>query len=137
MSGRTSFEKVEILFFGIVAGVCLVTFLRVVCGVPLPYELEFGEGPLLGIAVRVAHGGSPYPNPTAPPYIISPYGPIPYYLLALLVKLFGVGFWPTRLAIAASGIWCALIEARGQTRSILSSSLDLKTRRVSPRRKYS
>ena len=93
----------------VVALGCLVTFLRVAFAVPLPFQLDFGEGPMLGIAARVADGQGPYPQPTQVPYIISPYGPIPYYIFAALVKLFGVSFTAPRLFIVASGMWCATL----------------------------
>ena len=111
LSGRTLFEKAEILFFSAVALGCVVTFLRVASAVPLPFHLDFGEGPLLGTAVRVARGWGAYPQPDKAPYVISPYGPIPYYIFAALVKLFGVAFTAPRLFIVASGVWCALLIA--------------------------
>jgi hypothetical protein len=111
VSGRTLFEKSESLFFSAVALGSLVTFLRVASAVPLPFHLDFGEGPLLGTAVRVARGWGAYPQPDKAPYVISPYGPIPYYIFAALVKLFGVGFTAPRLFIVASGVWCAVLIA--------------------------
>jgi hypothetical protein len=105
------FEKVEILFLLAVVLGCVVTLLHVALVVPLPYELDFGEGPLLGVAVRVAQGLGAYPSATELPYVISPYGPLPYYLAGLCVKLFGVSFTAPRVLVVASGIWCAAIIA--------------------------
>ena len=105
------FEKVEILFFLAAVLGCVVTLLHVVLAVPLPYELNFGEGPILGVAVRVTQGLGAYPPATQLPYVISPYGPLPYYLTALCVKLFGVSFTAPRVLVVASGIWCAVIIA--------------------------
>jgi hypothetical protein len=79
--------------------------------VPLPYETDFGEGPLLGVGVRVAQGLSAYPPATELPYVISPYGPLPYYLAGLLVKLFGVSFTEPRVLVVISGMWCAAMIA--------------------------
>jgi hypothetical protein len=90
---------------------CVVTLLHVALVVPLPYELDFGEGPLLGVAVRVVQGLGAYPPATQLPYVISPYGPLPYYLAGLCVKLCGVSFTAPRLLVVASGIWCAAIIA--------------------------
>jgi len=72
------FEKVEILFFLAAVLGCVVTLLRAALAVPLPYEMNFGEGPILGVAVRVAQGLGAYPPATQLPYVISPYGPLPY-----------------------------------------------------------
>ena len=108
---RALFEKVEILFLLAVVLGCVVTLLHVALVVPLPYEFEIGEGPLLGVAVRVAQGLGAYPPATQLPYVISPYGPLPYYLAGLCVKLFGVSFTAPRVLVVASGIWCAAIIA--------------------------
>jgi hypothetical protein len=105
------FEKVEILFLLAAVLGCVVTLLHVALVVPLPYELDFGEGPLLGVGVRVAQGLSAYPPATQLPYVMSPYGPLPYYLAGLCVKLFGVSFTAPRVLVVASGIWCAAIIA--------------------------
>lgn len=86
--------------------------LRVASAVTLPFQLNYVEGPLLGVAVRVARGLGAYLPPTAPPYAIAPYGPIPYYLVALCVKVFGVGFAMPRILAVASGVWCATLVGR-------------------------
>ena len=108
---RGLFEKVEILFLLAAVVGCVVTLLHVALVVPLPYEVNFGEGPLLGIGVRVAQGLSAYPPATQLPYVISPYGPLPYYLAGWCVKHFGVSFSAPRLLVVASGIWCAAMIA--------------------------
>ena len=108
---RALFDKVEILFLMAVVLGCMVTFLHVALRVPLPYQLDFGEGPLLGAAVRVAQGLGAYPPATQLPYVISLYGPLPYYIAGLCVKLFGVSFTAPRLLVVTSGIWCAAMIA--------------------------
>ena len=107
---RALFEKVEILFLLAAVLGCVVTLIHVALLAPLPYQLDFGEGPMLGVAVRVAQGLGAYPPATQLPYVFSPYGPLPYYLGGLCVKLFGVSFTAPRLLVAASGIWCAVIS---------------------------
>ena len=111
LRSRLVFEKVEILFLLAAALGCLVTIVHAVLSVPLPYALEFVEGPLLGVSVQVAHGLSPYPAATELPYVINPYGPLPFYIAGLCVKLFGVSFTAPRVFVVASGIWCAVIVA--------------------------
>jgi hypothetical protein len=59
----------------------------------------------------VAQGLSAYPPATQLPYVISSYGPVPYHLAGLCVKLFGVSFTAPRLLVVVSGIWCAAIIA--------------------------
>jgi len=66
---------------------------------------------LLGVGVRVAQGLSAYPPATQLPYVISPYGPLPYYLAGLCVKLYGVSLSAPRILVVASGMWCAAMIA--------------------------
>ena len=105
------FAKVEMLFFLAIVLGCVVTLLHVALLVPLPYQLDFAEGMVLGAAVRVAQGLGAYPPATQLPYVFSSYGPLPYYLGGLCVKLFGVSFTAPRLLVVASAIWCAVIIA--------------------------
>lgn len=112
MRSRLLFEKVELLFFSAVGFGCLITLLRLVMGAGLPYQCDYGEGIVLAAATRVARGLSPYPPITQQlPYIINPYGPVPYYLAGLCVKLFGVSFTAPRILVAASAAWCATLIA--------------------------
>jgi 4-amino-4-deoxy-L-arabinose transferase-like glycosyltransferase len=80
----------------------------------VPYQLEFGEGNVLASSLRVAQGESAYPPlTTQPPYVISPYGPLLYWIEAPLVRWFGVGFGAGRLlsllATFASGALLVLL----------------------------
>jgi hypothetical protein len=111
LRSRVLFEKAEILFLLSAALGCLVTLFTVVLAVPLHYELFFDEGLLLGVGARVAHGLPMYPPATEFPYVINPYGPLPYYLAGLCVKLFGVSFTAPRILAVVSGIWCAALIA--------------------------
>ncbi|HMD83188.1 MAG TPA: glycosyltransferase family 39 protein [Terriglobia bacterium] len=90
---------------------CLVTLVTAARAVPLPYELDFDEGPVLGVGVRIAHGLSAYPPATEFPYVTNPFGPLPYYLAGLCVKLFGVSFTAPRILTVVLGIWCAAVIA--------------------------
>lgn len=103
------FERLEVLFLVAAALGCMVTLFRAVLVVPLPYALDFAEGPLLNGSVRIAQGLSPYPPATGLPYIIHPYGPLPYFFGGLCVKLFGVSFTGPRVLVVISGIWCAAL----------------------------
>jgi hypothetical protein len=72
-----------------------------------PYQVDYGEGFVLDMLARIARGLSLYPPATQPPYVINPYGPVGYYVLAPIVKLFGVGFTAPRVVVFAAGICCA------------------------------
>jgi hypothetical protein len=111
MKRQSLFENAESLFKWALALGCLVSLVRVAAWVPQPFQLTYGEGPLLGVASRVAHGLSCYPDPRPLPYMINPYGPVGYYLLAGVVKLCGVSFTMPRMAIVASAICCAVFIA--------------------------
>jgi hypothetical protein len=71
--------------------------------------MNYGEGPLLGVATQVARGFSCYPDPRPIPYMINPYGPVSYYLFAGVVKLFGVNLTAPRIFVGAATIWCAVV----------------------------
>ncbi len=72
-----------------------------------PYQVDYGEGFVLDMLARMARGLSLYPPATQPPYVIDPYGPVGYYVLAPIVRLFGVGFTAPRVVVFAAGICCA------------------------------
>ncbi len=78
-----------------------------------PYQLDYGEGPILQIAREVAQGRPLYPPVDRPPYLIASYEPAYYLLSALGVKLFGVGFAFGRLlsclSVVATALFAGLI----------------------------
>jgi hypothetical protein len=71
--------------------------------------MNYGEGPLLGVATQVARGLSCYPDPRPIPYMINPYGPVSYYLFAGVVKSFGVNLIAPRIFVGAATVWCAVV----------------------------
>jgi hypothetical protein len=71
--------------------------------------MNYGEGPLLGVATRIASGLSSYPDPHPIPYVINPYGPVAYYLFAGEIKPFGVGFTAPRIFVVAATLCCAAL----------------------------
>jgi hypothetical protein len=76
--------------------------------IAFPYQLDYGEGPILQIALEVARGRPMYPPVAEPPYLIASYEPAYYLVSALGVKLFGVGFWWGRLVSTLSVLATAL-----------------------------
>jgi hypothetical protein len=75
----------------------LVFFIHAYQATTFPYQLDYGEGPILQIARHVARGGEMYPPVDEPPYLIASYVPLYYALCALGVKLTGVNFLFGRL----------------------------------------
>ncbi len=76
--------------------------------ITFPYQLDYGEGPILQIALEVAKGQPMYPPVDRPPYIIASYEPAYYLISALGAKLFGASFWWGRLVSCASVLLTAL-----------------------------
>lgn len=78
-----------------------------------PYQLDYGEAPLVDQAMRLAAGQNIYrPDISSPPYTISNYPPLYVASLVPFVELFGPNFWAGRLiswlCSLASGSFLAL-----------------------------
>jgi 4-amino-4-deoxy-L-arabinose transferase-like glycosyltransferase len=72
------------------------------------YPLDYGEGPLLDQAMRLAAGQNIYrPDISSPPYTVSNYPPLYVLSLVPFVKLFGPSFLAGRLISIA----CTLASA--------------------------
>lgn len=68
-----------------------------------PYTLNYGEGPLLDQALRLARGQSIYsPDLSSPPYTIANYPPLYPLAQAPFVHQFGAAFWYGRLISVVS-----------------------------------
>lgn len=109
MNRQKLFDRAETFLLVALALGCLASLVRYAIWAAKPFQLNYGEGPLLGVAVRVAHGMSCYPDPHALPYMINPYGPMSYYIAAWVVKLFGVNFTFPRILIGAAAVCCAAL----------------------------
>ena len=82
-----------------------------------PHALDYGEGPLLDQAVRLAHGQSIYRVPGAePPWTVSNYPPLYPALEAGLAAVFGPAYWYGRLiavlSLAGSAVLVGAIVQR-------------------------
>ena len=75
----------------------------------LPVQSNYEEGNVLNAAVRITHGLTPYPDPRAYPNVLNPYGPVPYYLMAIPVKFWGLSFTVPRLLILGCGVLISLL----------------------------
>lgn len=74
-----------------------------------PYQLDYGEGPILQIALRFARGESLYPPLTGGyPYVIASYMPLYYVLCGLVAKLTGPSFLGGRLLSVVSALGIAV-----------------------------
>jgi hypothetical protein len=77
---------------------------------PYPYQLNYGEGPLLDQTMRLSRGEEIYHNDlSTPPFTIANYPPL--YLIAQLpfVQAYGAAFWYGRALSLASSILAALL----------------------------
>lgn len=90
-----------------------------------PYPLDYGEGTMLDLAVRLSQRQEIYPvGLTVPPYITNVYPPV--YLIAqfLFVQIYGPAFWYGRAISLLTAILTALLIAltlRQITRNTLAS----------------
>jgi len=77
-----------------------------------PYPLNYGEGPLLDQAAKLADLMNIYPTDLSkPPYVVSNYPPLFVLLQAPFVWIFGPGFWYGRAISLASTIAVAALIA--------------------------
>jgi hypothetical protein len=75
-----------------------------------PYPLNYGEGPLLDQAVKLAEFRNIYRSDlTEPPYVVSNYPPLFPLVQAPFVWLFGPAFWYGRLISLLSAAAVALL----------------------------
>jgi hypothetical protein len=91
----------------VIAG-CIDTLRFAAYYIPLPIALNYQEGNDLIAALAISHGRTPYPSIGGGPYVVNVYGPVYYYAIAPLVKLFGPSFAAPRLLVLISGLAAAL-----------------------------
>jgi hypothetical protein len=89
----------------------LVFFVHAQQALSLTCQLDYGEGPILQIALEGARGRSMYPPVDQPPYIIASYVPVHYALCALGVRLTGTSFLFGRLLSLAGTLAIAVFAA--------------------------
>ncbi len=106
---------------GIVLGLQVLRFLYMsYYFILFPYQLDYGEGGILQIALRFARGQAIYPPLNQGyPYVIASYMPLYYVVCGLLAKALGASFLGGRLvsflATVTIGVVCAR-EVWGRTR---------------------
>lgn len=89
----------------------LQTYSRMAAGaLAFHYPLDYGEGPLLDQALRLAAGEKIYRSDfSLPPYTVSNYPPVFPLLQAPFSMLFGPAFWYGRLTSVLSALATALL----------------------------
>ncbi len=102
-------DTLAVLIFwlvGIVLGAHLLQFLWFSwASITFPTQLDYGEGPILQIALRVAHGQSMYPPMNhGYPYVIASYVPLYYLLSVPTLWLTGPSFLGGRLLAFLSAL---------------------------------
>ena len=97
-----------VLLSGVIAGV-LDSLRFAAYYIPLRFALHYEEGNILNAALRITRGHTPYPPVGGLPYVVNPYGPVFYYLVAPLVKWFGLSFTAPRVLVLLSGLAVGLL----------------------------
>lgn len=86
------------------------------------HTVDYEEGNVLNAAVRINQGLTPYPDPNSWPVVLNPYGPVPYYLVAVPVHFWGPSFAPARMVMVIAAMLGALFVGlilHHETRSAL------------------
>ena len=101
-----------VLYFFLILGL-LIFLVHGLIVLGFQYPLDYGEGPLLNQALRLAQGEPLYPEKIeSPPYLISNYPPLYVLLNAALVALFGPSLVLGRLVSFLSTLGAALMIAQ-------------------------
>jgi hypothetical protein len=98
-----------------------------VAGYFYPYELEWIEGGILQVVVRILDGLPVYSSPT-PEYVAPLYMPFFFYVSAISAKFFGVGLPALRLVSYFAALMTALLVSRSVweiTRSRMAAVLSI------------
>jgi len=105
------FEKAAEVCLGILA-ICLVyaataSMANSVRLARQPYQFDYEEGNILNAAVRINAGLTPYAAPHSWPVVLNPYGPVPYFISAFLLRSRAPQFFLPRI----TSLLAALIVA--------------------------
>ena len=86
------------------AGAAVAMVCTLLARLPLmksPYQLDSVEGDVIYVGSLAAQGRPLYPNPNQIPSIVSIYGPVTYYLVAMVLRTQGIGFAGSRALVLA------------------------------------
>ncbi len=96
---------------------------------PHPFEINYGEGIVLGVAARFARGDPLYQPISGYPYLVAAYTPLFYTVLAGLIQHAGPALWPARALslggalLAAACLYGAVRCERGARPALLAALL--------------
>jgi hypothetical protein len=97
-----------------------------------PYQLDYAEGPILQLAVRITRGQDIYPPISGYPYVIASYMPLYYLISALGISITGPSFFLGRLLSVVATLVVALCvglivwhQTRHRSASALAAALVL------------
>lgn len=77
-----------------------------------PYQVDYGEGSILGEARQMLSGHLPYHNIKHAPFLVGNYPPVYPALVALGLEITGsIGFAPGRILATAATLGCGLLIA--------------------------
>jgi len=109
--GSLAMSLVSAILGAAVALQILVFFVHAHQAVTFPYQLDYGEGPILQIALRGAQGRALYPPVDQPPHVVASYMPLYYALCALGAEATGPSFLFGRIVSCLSAVAIALFVA--------------------------
>lgn len=96
---------------------------------PHPFEINYGEGIVLGVAARLTRGEPLYQPISDYPYLVAAYTPLFYTVLAAVIQLAGPALWPARALslggalLAAACLYGAVRSERGARPALLAALL--------------
>jgi hypothetical protein len=87
----------ELMSVAFVVGALILYFNSVVSVFGIPYGLDFGEGYLADMSLRLAEGHNPYHALDQPPWVVSSYPPLYPLINGLILFITGPSLAPGRL----------------------------------------
>lgn len=122
---RSTSRRVWAILVALVYAACLYLLIRYAWAfwvhadalIQYPFEMDYGEGPLLHQARLIGRGEWPYQSIWEPPFIVGNYPPVFQAIFALGIKVTGAlafapGRWISLMATLLSGLLIGLIVQR-------------------------
>lgn len=106
-----SAKLASLLLFAAAAVAIVCTLLARLPLMKSPYQLDSVEGDMIYVSSLAAQGRPLYPNPNQIPSIFSPYGPVTYYLMSVVLRAQGIGFAGSRALVLAWTVATAALIA--------------------------
>lgn len=105
---RIDIRILMLVLLSICAGLVFISFSLPTLA--YPHSIDPIEGTILSVSRSLARGNNIYSphNYLVYPFQLAIYTPVYYFLVSLLIKCFGVAFWPCRLLSLVGTIACSL-----------------------------